>query len=379
MNVKEIFGPTIQGEGIHAGEICSFIRFAGCDQNPMCKWCDTLEAYKINSGIDMKPEDIFNKLSKNINKIVLTGGNPCIQNNDEMELLITLLKDNSYKVYIETQGTAFPEWLYKLDHITISPKPPSAYSNKQFGQKIDGIKKFIEDYYTKVILYMIKNKSTIVQFPTLEIKIVVFTRKDLEYALKVFNEVINKEDIESKISIDSKQFYMIDINSVINKCINYTIQVGTDIHNDYITYEIDDIIKHSRGMDLQVGYSFNIRDTKDDIIKEVDIYGWSESNNGKMNYIKYNIYNNDMTTLFEIDISKTQTIKGKIDFKKGILSTDKLDKDITMHYNILYTRDNRKEKEKQKLTTNDIINSIPKELISKIRILPQIHRMLEVQ
>lgn len=379
MNVKEIFGPTIQGEGIHAGEICSFIRFAGCDQNPICKWCDTLEAYNKDSGIDMKPENIVDKLSKNINKVILTGGNPCIQYSNEMELLITLLKDNSYKIYIETQGTVFPEWLYKLDHITISPKPPSAYSNKQFGQKIDCIKKFIEDYYTKVFLYMIKNKSTIVQFPTLEIKIVVFTKKDLEYALKIFNEIINKEDIESKIAI-SKQFYIIDINSVINKYINYTIQVGTDIHNDYITYNIEDeIIKHSRGMDLQVGYLFNIRDTEDDIIDEVDIYGWSESGNGKINYIKYTLHNNNDNTLFEIDISDTQTIKGKIDFKKGILSTDKLDKDITMHYNIVYTRDNRKEKERQKLTTNDIIDSLPKELISKIRILPQIHRMLEVQ
>ncbi len=37
--VKEIFGPTLQGEGSHAGRACVFLRFAVC--NLACTWCDT--------------------------------------------------------------------------------------------------------------------------------------------------------------------------------------------------------------------------------------------------------------------------------------------------------------------------------------------------
>jgi organic radical activating enzyme len=37
--VKELFGPTLQGEGAHAGRPCVFLRFAAC--NLACTWCDT--------------------------------------------------------------------------------------------------------------------------------------------------------------------------------------------------------------------------------------------------------------------------------------------------------------------------------------------------
>ena len=37
--VSEVFGPTLQGEGPHAGRPCHFIRLGGC--NLSCSWCDT--------------------------------------------------------------------------------------------------------------------------------------------------------------------------------------------------------------------------------------------------------------------------------------------------------------------------------------------------
>ena len=39
LNVNEIFGPTIQGEGPHTGRLVGFLRLAGC--NLACSWCDT--------------------------------------------------------------------------------------------------------------------------------------------------------------------------------------------------------------------------------------------------------------------------------------------------------------------------------------------------
>ena len=37
--VKEMFGPTLQGEGAHAGRAVVFLRFAAC--NLACPGCDT--------------------------------------------------------------------------------------------------------------------------------------------------------------------------------------------------------------------------------------------------------------------------------------------------------------------------------------------------
>lgn len=37
--VLEIFGPTIQGEGMVVGQKTMFIRTAGCDYS--CAWCDS--------------------------------------------------------------------------------------------------------------------------------------------------------------------------------------------------------------------------------------------------------------------------------------------------------------------------------------------------
>ncbi|PFV11560.1 7-carboxy-7-deazaguanine synthase QueE, partial [Bacillus cereus] len=37
--VLEIFGPTIQGEGMVIGQKTMFIRTAGCDYS--CSWCDS--------------------------------------------------------------------------------------------------------------------------------------------------------------------------------------------------------------------------------------------------------------------------------------------------------------------------------------------------
>src|SRR5262245_60899791 len=37
--VIEIFGPTVQGEGVDQGVVSHFVRFGGCDFR--CDWCDT--------------------------------------------------------------------------------------------------------------------------------------------------------------------------------------------------------------------------------------------------------------------------------------------------------------------------------------------------
>jgi 7-carboxy-7-deazaguanine synthase len=54
MKVAEIFR-SLQGEGIHQGKPCLFIRLAGC--NLHCRWCDT--SYAQNGGIEMSVDTIL--------------------------------------------------------------------------------------------------------------------------------------------------------------------------------------------------------------------------------------------------------------------------------------------------------------------------------
>ncbi|TIU92326.1 MAG: 7-carboxy-7-deazaguanine synthase QueE, partial [Mesorhizobium sp.] len=42
IRVSEIFGPTIQGEGMLIGLPTVFVRTGGCDYR--CSWCDSLHA-----------------------------------------------------------------------------------------------------------------------------------------------------------------------------------------------------------------------------------------------------------------------------------------------------------------------------------------------
>ncbi len=61
--VLEIFGPTIQGEGMVVGQKTMFIRTAGCDYS--CAWCDsafTWDGSAKDQIRQMTPEDIWDEL-----------------------------------------------------------------------------------------------------------------------------------------------------------------------------------------------------------------------------------------------------------------------------------------------------------------------------
>lgn len=61
--VLEIFGPTIQGEGMVVGQKTMFIRTAGCDYS--CAWCDsafTWDGSAKDQIRQMTAEDVWNEL-----------------------------------------------------------------------------------------------------------------------------------------------------------------------------------------------------------------------------------------------------------------------------------------------------------------------------
>lgn len=133
--VIEVFGPTIQGEGLDQGAVSIFVRFGGCDFR--CSWCDSPHAVipsEVRATAERLTDDeIVSRIQQHtigprdddlrVPWVILTGGNPALH---ELGGLIDRLHDCNFLVAVETQGTRWKEWMRQLDRVCISPKPPSA-------------------------------------------------------------------------------------------------------------------------------------------------------------------------------------------------------------------------------------------------------------
>lgn len=102
LNITEIF-TGIQGEGLHQGVPSHFIRLFGC--NLRCSFCDS--QYSWTEKIAVKKEDlggIIDSLSLRyecVNNVVITGGEPLLQN---LKYLQNLIIERGWSLEIETNG-----------------------------------------------------------------------------------------------------------------------------------------------------------------------------------------------------------------------------------------------------------------------------------
>lgn len=127
--VLEIFGPTVQGEGMVIGRKTMFVRTAGCDYH--CSWCDsafTWDGSAKNQIRRLSTADIWQELKaiggERFSHVTLSGGNPALL--PQLGELVTLLRSQGIATAVETQGSRWQEWLYDIDEVTLSPKPPSS-------------------------------------------------------------------------------------------------------------------------------------------------------------------------------------------------------------------------------------------------------------
>lgn len=127
--VVEIFGPTLQGEGKLAGARTHFVRFGGCDYR--CVWCDSMYAVSPEFRAQWTPMHAAEIVARCVALapatdcpwITLSGGNPALY---DLAELVRAFHAAGYRVAVETQGTVAAEWLDTLDHVCLSPKPPSS-------------------------------------------------------------------------------------------------------------------------------------------------------------------------------------------------------------------------------------------------------------
>ncbi|MBF0314706.1 MAG: 7-carboxy-7-deazaguanine synthase QueE [Oligoflexia bacterium] len=148
MNIAEIFGPVLQGEGATSGFPAFFIRLSGC--NLMCGghngelvrtkaaswWCDTEPLWRqgatwtIEQVIAlMKERGEWERILKGTTHVVFTGGEPTLQSNLQAIAAYCDHVSSNYQqstpyYEIETNGTRYTEGFFNhyIDQINCSPK-----------------------------------------------------------------------------------------------------------------------------------------------------------------------------------------------------------------------------------------------------------------
>jgi 7-carboxy-7-deazaguanine synthase len=168
-NVSEIFY-SIQGEGLHIGKPCVFVRMQGCELR--CVWCDTPYALDIKQmEMMMTSEDIINKIrSFDCNYILFTGGEPLLQ--PGINDLINYLAGEGYEVVVETNGH---QDISHLDRVVIK-----VMDLKAPGSEMEHYNNFDN------LNYLTEND---------EIKIIIGDRRDYEWA----KEIIFKFDLHKLV------------------------------------------------------------------------------------------------------------------------------------------------------------------------------------
>lgn len=180
LEIDEIFGPTIQGEGKKVGTPSVFIRFGKC--NMQCSGfeveyetpsglkkcsCDSFHASDIAFKDYWYKYDAASTLINDVNKfmpkykvdIVITGGEPLLYwNNEEFQKFIYYYISNGYNLTIETNGSIdinFNEEWQKSILFSISVKLSNSGESieKRINPKaLSKIINFVNESYLKFVI-----------------------------------------------------------------------------------------------------------------------------------------------------------------------------------------------------------------------------------
>jgi 7-carboxy-7-deazaguanine synthase len=157
--IHEIYR-SLQGESTFAGLPCVFVRTSVCDSR--CRWCDTPHAF--TQGEHMSREAVREKvLAFDCPLVEVTGGEPLLQ--PDVPPLMTELCDAGKTVLIETSGAHDVSVIDPRVHVIMDLKcPDSGECDRNHWANLDALK------------------------PTDQIKFVIASRRDWEWAERVVRE-----------------------------------------------------------------------------------------------------------------------------------------------------------------------------------------------
>jgi 7-carboxy-7-deazaguanine synthase len=159
LRVSEVYIST-QGEGPRTGEPTTFLRFAGCNMRCPGWPCDTEHA--INPAIWKKeatkedPLTLLDRLPEWPRNVCLTGGEPFMQSDVELQEFVMDAMERGHKFEVFTNGSfSFPPWavsrmLFMMDWKLegsgeAGTKLPERFSNARKLNHTDGIKFVVTD------------------------------------------------------------------------------------------------------------------------------------------------------------------------------------------------------------------------------------------
>ena len=118
----EIFH-SLQGEGTRTGVPAVFLRLSGC--NLHCAWCDTKHSWA--QGAECSEEEVAQRiLSFACPALVITGGEPLLQQDALLRLISLLPPKGEFFIEVETNGTLAADGAIaaRVDQWNVSPKLP---------------------------------------------------------------------------------------------------------------------------------------------------------------------------------------------------------------------------------------------------------------
>ena len=137
LRVVETF-VSIQGESTRAGELCFFIRLAGCTLE--CSYCDTRYANESGAGREAAAAELLAAAkAARIPLVEVTGGEPLLHS--ETPELCRMLRDAGFTVLVETNGSQPIDRLPEGVHAVVDVKTPgSGMAGSFFAPNFDALR-----------------------------------------------------------------------------------------------------------------------------------------------------------------------------------------------------------------------------------------------
>lgn len=159
LRLSEIYA-SVQGESLHTGKPCVFVRLTGC--NLRCTWCDS--EFTFTGGTHRDWREVAEEAhALGIHMVEITGGEPLVQRN--VVPLMQRLLDLGHEVLLETSGSRDVSVVPSGVHIVCDFKAPDSGEDRaNLWSNVEHLK------------------------PTDEVKLVLASRRDYEWAREVIAE-----------------------------------------------------------------------------------------------------------------------------------------------------------------------------------------------